>query len=310
MSAAAGDSPPRDLARLERWVQAVIMHPGGVAQGAASVEARAELGGATVGVDDLVERSRALTATERLSIYNRAYFARLVECLAEQFSVLRQTMGDELFGEFALAYLVAYPSQSYTLGRLGERFSNYLIETRPPRRDDEAAGPGWPEFLVDLAELEWAIAEVFDGPGTENEPTLDTARLQSISTAEWPSVRFVMAPCLRLLTQRFPVNEFYGTVRKENRVPEFPAATESFMALSRRQYVVRRFPLVRAQYEVLAALVAGETVGSAIERAAQVGFEHDPNSFDFDQLAGDLRQWFSQWSAEEFFMGTSVPVRE
>lgn len=310
MSDNGDEQPRRDLAQLQRWMQAVIMHPGGVEQGAASGEARGELVGAAASIGQIIARSRALTSIERLAIYNRAYYARLVECLAEQFPVLRQTMGDELFGEFALAYLVACPSESYTLGRLGERFAQYLIETRPPRAGEEDSGPGWPEFLVDLAELEWAIAEVFDGPGTEQEAPLEAFRLQTIQPDQWPTVRFALAPCLRLLAQRFPVNDFYGTVRKENRVPEIPAAAESYMALSRRNYVVRRFALNRLQYEVLAAFVEGETVGAAIERAAEVGFELDSDGFDFDVLADHLRQWFSLWSAEGFFMGTSVPVRE
>jgi hypothetical protein len=310
MTGDANELPNRNLAQLQRWMQTVIMHPGGVEQGAASAAARAELETAPRELDEIIEPSEALTSAERLSIYNRAYFARLLECLAEQFPILRRTMGDELFGDFALAYLIACPSQSYTLGQLGTRFADYLAETRPARAAGESDEPDWPEFLVDLARLEWSIGEVFDGPGAEQEAPLDPARLQQIAPEDWPHLQLETVPCLRLLAQRFPVNDFYATVRKEDRVPEFPSPKPSYMALSRRQYVVRRFPLSQVQFEVLQALVDGEPVGVAVQRAAEVGMELAGDDFDLDSFAQGLQQWFVQWSAEGFFLAARVAPQD
>lgn len=295
MSSESSSLPSRDLAQLQRWMQSVIMHPGGVEQGAEASE-----------LEQTIEPSRSQTSAERLAIYNRAYFARLMECLAEQFPVLRQTLGDELFGDFALAYLIACPSRSYTLSQLGARFAEYLAETRPARGENESSDPAWPEFLVDLARLEWTIGEVFDAEGAENEAPLAPARLQEIAPHEWPLVRLATVPCLRLLVQRFPVNDFYATVRKEGRVLDVPQPAASYMALSRRQYVVRRFSLSHWQYEVLHALICGETVGAAIERAVEVAREEQGEAFDLDSLALSLRQWFTQCAAEGFFLAVRV----
>ena len=44
-------------------------------------------------------RSQALTALERLAIYGHAYYARLLECLREEFPVLKHALGEELFDE-------------------------------------------------------------------------------------------------------------------------------------------------------------------------------------------------------------------
>src|SRR6185437_11506395 len=76
------DSP---LARLQRWMQAVITHPGGVAEGAASDDARRHLADSPSGIEQVISRSQRLTSEERLAIYSHAYFARLLECLRAVF---------------------------------------------------------------------------------------------------------------------------------------------------------------------------------------------------------------------------------
>ena len=126
--------------------------------------------------------------------------------------MLAQAVGQEAFDQFALGYLQSYPSTSYTLGKLGGRFAEYLEETRPDRAEAEAGEVGWPDLLIDLARLEWAIGEVFDGPGVEREPVLDPAALQAIEPRHWPAARLVMVPCLRLMAFKFNVNDYFTAV--------------------------------------------------------------------------------------------------
>src|SRR5438105_5881909 len=131
---------PQPLDIVQRWMQAVIMHPDGVDAGLASEAAREHLDVAPENVEQVISRSAAQTSIERLSIYANAYYARLLECLGEEFPVLKKTLGEETFDAFAFDYLQRYPSQSYTLGKLGENFTRYLAETRPADADgDESA---------------------------------------------------------------------------------------------------------------------------------------------------------------------------
>ena len=51
----------------------------------------------------MISPSQALSSVERLAIYANAYYARLLECLGEEFPVLKQTLGDETFEAFAFA---------------------------------------------------------------------------------------------------------------------------------------------------------------------------------------------------------------
>src|SRR6266404_5991762 len=191
-------TPPEEVSRVQRWFQAVVTHPDGVEAGAASEEAQ-RLSGLPPGqLEKVITRSRALSAAERLAIYANAYHTRLLECLGEVYPMLKRALGEEAFEGFAFGYLQEFPSRSYTLNELGRHFPSYLQETRPPSdhsspeaapTDSENGQPAlvqdWPDFLIDLARLEWAIYEVFDGPGLEGQPLLTTDQLLGISPARW-----------------------------------------------------------------------------------------------------------------------------
>jgi hypothetical protein len=284
----------RDLGQIQRWMQAAIMHPVGVAEGIASAEARRHIDVGPDEAETVVTRSRALTALERLAIYGSAYYARLLECLREEYPVLKHALGDEAFDAFAFGYLQKYPSHSYTLAKLGADLPRYLEETCP----EEERG-AWPEFLADLAKLEWTFNEVFDGPGVEGEALLDAAQLQAIPAERWQESRLTPVCCLRLLTVRSPVHRYFSAIRKEADATP-PEPTETFLAITRRDYIVRHHELEGPAYELLRDIIAGQTIGEAVGHAGERG------SIDVDQLAERMRDWFRDWTAEGFFRAVAV----
>jgi hypothetical protein len=288
--------PQRDLATIQRWMQAVIMHPVGVEEGIASSAARDCIAVEPSEAENVIARSQALTSVERLAIYSRAYYARLLECLREEFPVLKHALGEEAFDAFAAGYLQQYPSQSYTLIELGTRFPKFLAETRPAADEGDEFSNNWPDFLIDLATLEQTFNEVFDGPGTEREPPLDPERLKTIPAEEWPDMRLEAAPCLRLLVLQFPVHRYFTAVRRQEN-PDLPSRAETYLAVGRRDYVVRHYELSPPAYQILKALLAGETVGESISRAIELAGD------DTDRLSANLQEWFRDWAAEGFFSG-------
>jgi len=267
----------RSLAAIQRWMQSAITHPGGV-----------EMCAAAEPVESVISRSQALSSVERLTIYNQAYFARLLECLREEFSVLAKAIGADLFDSFALGYLQEHPPQCYTLTDLGTRFPEYLANSRP-----EAEGP-WPEFLIDLARLELAVNQVFDGPGCEGESLLSHEQLAEIAPEQWPEARLTCVPCLKLLALSFPVNDYFTAIRR-GETSEMPVPAASYIAVTRREFRVHRYPLTAVSYTVLAALQSGNTVGAAIEEAAAVSTSTD------EELMRDLQTWFYTWTSAGFF---------
>jgi hypothetical protein len=283
-----------DLGQIQRWMQAAIMHPVGVAEGVGAAAARSHIDVGPDEAETVVTRSRALTALERLAIYGNAYYARLLECLREEFPVLTHALGEEVFDAFAVGYLQQYPSRSYTLFQLGVHFARYLAETRPEGGDDEGLPADWPDFLIDLATLERTFNEVFDGPGVEGQSLLDADRLRAITPERLLEARLVGVPCLRLLVLRYPVHKYFTAVRRHED-PDPPGPAETCLAVTRRHYVVRHYELSRPAYELLHALLAGESVGHAISRAVEAAGP------DVERLPDNLGTWFHDWAAEGFF---------
>ena len=286
------EQAPDGLSRTQRWVQAVITDPDGVAAGVRAPWAQAALGPVEAGA--IVTRSRHLTAEERLGVYHHAYYARLLACLREEFPVWARAVGDEAFDAFAFGYLQYHPSRSYTLGQLGAGFARYLAETHVTEAGTTDGPPGWEEFVIDLATLEWTYGEVFDGPGAEGEPALDPAALGRVPADRWPAARLLPVPCLRLLELRFPVQQYYAKARHDGAAP-IPAAGPTFLAITRDDYTVRSIDLVAAEYTLLQALVSGQTVADALGslEASETGQR--------EELSSLLEGWFYRWASERLF---------
>lgn len=244
-------SPPSDLAGLQHWMHAAITGDDGPPRGVA-----------------VVRSTSGLSADERLSLYHRGYRMRLVDCLRAGYPSLRVALGDELFDAFAADYLREHPSRSYSLAALGAGLPEHLAATRPDT--DET----WPDFMVDLASFERAVAEVFDGEGAEGRPLL------APGAAPGPDARLRTVPCLRVLRARFPVDDFLRAARR-GEDPPLPAPRETRVAVSRRDWVVTFTPLDAAGERALRAIAAGSTLGEAAH-AAGLGDE---------ELATAVRGW-------------------
>lgn len=289
-----------NLERIQRWLQAVITHPGGAAEGVDSDAARQELPVSAGEVERVVLPSSQLTSLERLEIYAGAYYARLVECFRDEFPALRYALEDETFDAFVLGYLQTYPSRSYTLGNLSADFSRFLDETRPVADDGEPGETEWADFLVDLATVERLYSDVFDGPGDEQVPALDLDALARISPERWGDVVLLPAASLRLVKLRSPVHEFISAVRHgQEAMP--PSRAPTWLAVWRRDYAVRRDALTERQHALLASVVEGRTLAEGVTAAATL--DCDEPELSPDQLS----DWFSGWSAARLFREARLP---
>lgn len=231
------------LGELQRWLQAAIVRP--------------DLDVPDGEIERVLRSSGRLSARERLELYRRSYRLRLLEAMRASYPGLRHLLGHELFDEFALDYLHAHPSRSYTLSRLGEGLPAHLDATRP---DPEEAGGDWPGLIVDLARLERAFAEVYDGPGVEDEWLPAASDLPDEADPVWLRAVGEPVPCLRPMRFSFAVGPYLEAVRRGADPPP-PERAETFLALSRRDYVVTMTPLDAREHRTLERLVRGEPLG-------------------------------------------------
>jgi hypothetical protein len=290
-------TPKPHLEQIQRWMQSVITHKGGVEEALASPEARQHLDVAFEDLEGVIRRSRSLSGAERLEIYVDAYYARLMECLDGEFAATRHVVGDELFAALAFGYLQSYPSQSYTLGQLGANFPRYLAESRlhaAAASDDAPAS--WPDFVIELATFERSLYEVFDGQGTERGGTLQAADLAQIPPAAWNEMRLVAAPCLRVQRFDHPVHE-YWTAWKDERQPAVCQPRATHLAIHRRDYVVEHSELSAGESALLAEIIGGASLAQAIAGALA------SREAGTDLLESRLGEAFARWAGDGFFVG-------
>ena len=259
------------LSELQAWFLEHITHPEGVER--ASAEAKVDLGASSYA--QLIRVHRGMSPAARLEIYREAYFARLVECLADDYPQIQHYLGAEAFQELALEYIALHPSTGPNLNRFGARFPEFLSAT------------GRDPFLRDLARLEWALVEVVHAPA---EPSLSLAELQAVAPEDWAALRLRPRATLRLLELDYPVNAYFQAEREGNE-PGAPAPAWSATAVYRVGFELWRMDFTPVMAAVLKALLQGEALGEALSLALQ---EEDPNE-------ADVRVWFSDWVAGGFF---------
>jgi hypothetical protein len=139
--------------------------------------------GPRVGLEEVFVSDARLSASERLAIYNRGYYYRLLDALSSVFEHTQRTLGKAQFERLALSYLTRHPSEHPAVERVGRLFPEYL------RNLDAIASS-----VADLAALEWARLNALVAP---NPRTVVSA--SSIEPALFPSSRLRLVPALHWL---------------------------------------------------------------------------------------------------------------
>ena len=287
---------PDGLRSIQHWFQSVIMEPPGSLKGSSDGAMQDEIG-------QVILPSVEMTSSDRVQIYQRAYFGRLLECLRTQFPAMQYAIGTEAFDGLAFGYLSENPSRNYSLSSLGESFESYLASTRPPR--DEQADPSEPDFadfLIDLARLERLYGEVFDGPGPERSSSLNRDDLRGLTPEQFAESSLRFHESVRLEQFRFPVHEYVTAIRR-GLEPVPPESRTVYLVITRRDYIVRRFEVTALHYELLSHLKSNPTLGignSLKEMMKKV------NSTDLDDWAqsfkaADIHDWFKFWTSAPLF---------
>jgi hypothetical protein len=246
-----------------------------------------------------IKPNSQLTSSERLEIYNRQYWFRVIAAVSEDFPALKAVLGPEKFDSLVLAYLRENPSTSFSLRNLGARLPAWLASY------PKLAGSKH-TLAVDVARLEWAYIEAFDGASLAPLGWQDFAGLGSDSTLR-------LQPHLQLLDLQYPVDEVVLAVRKvtpeidivSNAVSELRQASEVMLPEVSKSSVylaVHRFDnsvyyrrIEREEFLLLADLRDGDSIATAIERA----FEGSKISPDLQAVR--IQEYFSHASELGWF---------
>ena len=179
---------------------------------------------------ELVKPNDRLTATERLNIYHRQYWYRILDSFNEDFPGLRAVLGERAFERLARAYLSDCPSQSFTLRNLGSRLEAWLGE------HSEFAGKNL-ALALDMVRLEWAHIEAFDNAERKALGPEDLLELG-------PELALALQPYVGLLDLQYPVDDL--RVKANANQEEHNRASNAVSAPARR-HLVRRYAQAEAE---------------------------------------------------------------
>ena len=249
----------------------------------------------------IIKPNDRLTSFERLEIYNRQYWFRILDALSDDFPGLRAVLGDRRFDKLARHYLTDCPSRSFTMRDLGSQLQSWL------RKHPEYA-PGRVQLALDMVRLEWAEIEVFDAAALA---PLTAAALAGIDAAK---LRLRLQPYIRLLDLQYPVDDLLLAVKHDAPAEIASNAVEErhrrkkvsavarlkpapiYLAVHRIDNTVYFRRLEWEEFLILDNLRRGRTLEQAITAAFR------KRSAQAKNIAEDVSSWFQNWSSLGWFV--------
>jgi hypothetical protein len=232
-----------------------------------------------------------LSSFERLEIYNRMYWFRLIGVVTADSPGLNGLLGEKKFDRLVQAYLARHPSRSFTLRNLCSRLPEF-IRAEPKWTAPHSA------LAYDIARFEWAQTVAFDG---EKRPVIEPEDVARLAPGK---VRVGIQPYVSLLELDYPVDEYVTAIKRRDALrAEASNAVDSSWHGGRRGNKIARPSRERIHlavhridgrlyykrleapaFRILEALAAGR----ALPRAVAAGGK--------DVKPEQVKQWFATWT--------------
>jgi hypothetical protein len=258
----------------------VLTHPSGTSQ---AIRRRGELNR----VHRFIGQTNQLSREHRLWIYGNGYFLRLIEALGNNFSSVKNVLGEAAFRRVARAYLIQNPSTFRSIDDIGAKIAKFL----------ELSGfsEKFP-FLADLARVEWAAHELSFADDT---PAFGVQSLKTIRAAAWPRAKLKLDPSIRLLTSHWPVNDLWRDDGK------WTTGQLRSIKPSRYYFLVHRLPdkriripaITRTEHQLLSALKRGLPLKQALAKIPSASAS-----------PAAIQTWFENWARAGIIVGVSSPT--
>jgi hypothetical protein len=197
-------------------------------------------------------------------VYRNAYVARLAEILGEDYEQLHAYLGDQRFAKLVKAYIAANPSDQRSARWFGRHLPMFI-------RAGEAYA-AHPE-IAELASLEKALADVFDGP---DAAPLAIDELAAVPPEAWPNLVFVTQPAALRLTFGTNAADIWTALKDESPPPKAQRLPEPQAILVWRQEFMSRFrPLAAEEAMMWDEAAKGVRFGVLCEMVATFGGEDE-----------------------------------
>jgi hypothetical protein len=292
-----------DLRQFQRVMAEALFRPLSATDG---LQPRWSDGRATRGVvEEFVKPNDRLTSVERLEIYARSYWYRVLDCLYDDYPGVRAIIGVKRFMRLTTAFLAQFPSASFSLRNLGSRLPQFIAD------NPSFTGPR-PTLALDMAWFEWAQVVAFDGPALppiSHDDILDAG----------PQLKVALQPYLTIMQAAYPVDDLALALKKHDEAlrgeasnavsklkgkrpglkkaktpPSLPRPQTICVAVHRQENMLYFKRLEPEAFAILTALRAGRTLSAACNAALR-------NANPAIDWASRIRDWFQSWQALGWF---------
>jgi hypothetical protein len=287
----------KELQELQRLTASVIMQP--LAPGFRSSRTFIDGRPNAAVASQFIKPNDRLTAFERIAIYNRQYWYRLIDVLYDDYPGLLAILGRVKFNRLLTSYLREYPSTSFTLRDLGGKIREFLDKHPrivPARKL---------QLCREMAAFEWAQVVAFDDGGY---PPLSVDDLLGKNPAR---VKLSVQPYITLLHLHWPLDDFTVQLKRSslraeasNAVDapsektaekvEFPRREEIFVAVHRLDNTLYYKRLDFHAYAILQLLNSGRTLGEVVENVVA-------SSDSAAEWIDQVHAWFKNWTEMGWF---------
>ncbi|MEP6931222.1 MAG: hypothetical protein ABI850_14465, partial [Flavobacterium sp.] len=143
----------------------------------------------------------------------------------------------------------------------------------------------WIDFMIELAEFEYAIGVLFEEKAEEN---------YQLATPDTPEEELKLVPICALFKFRFPVRKFYSEF-KNGKQPSLPLQNESYSVVLRHQFKLAVYDLHKEQYDFL-TLLKEQT--DMVKTKQLFTTRYKPNGPSFEEV---WNSWKNRWTGANFF---------
>lgn len=140
-------------------------------------------------------KSDRVSARRRLRVYRNHFRVSLIEGVESVFPATRVLLGERYFETMAELFVATCPPNDPRLFRYGREFPKFLRT----RNELESS-----MFAIDVARLEWAVAELFDAPDT---PLIEWIEFQNALTASAGAITLKFAPSVAIFESEWAAHE-------------------------------------------------------------------------------------------------------
>jgi hypothetical protein len=270
---------PAELKDFQRWMgraNARPLLPGnatvprGVDGASLELEANARL------------RSRGgMSGLERLEVYNRQYWFRLITILQEEYPCAVHVIGLDAFNGWVIRYLDAHPPASPYLATLDAGFPEFVRKRYRGRNRDA---------VLEAVAYDRALSRAFDAP----EGAAPTKR-----AATDPKTRWTLAAHVSPLWLHWDFATYRALCREDEALTgKFPlkrlGKNGKGLCLHRFENTIYEKPLTRAEFLLLDALTKPRTLAQVF-RAARAG-KHRATAREKAEMERMAGAWFREWA--------------